>query len=185
MADRTQLELMTAVREFVAAATGLDPKNVVLGNQSAPAPNGPYATVTTIDIDPVGIDWQVHTETTPGSLDTKTTGSREASFSVQFFRGTVAGSSMDKARAVLQYAKTPNGQFLLQQNKLAWRAESAVTQTDQVNQGNAWEGRAALTLNFGIIDTVTQAINHLTDAEIGIEFSGETDISEELNVSSG
>ena len=140
--------------------------------------------MTAISIDPDGVDWQDQTETAPGSLDAKTIGNRNGAFSAHFFRGTAGGSSMDSVRAVLQYAKTPNGQFLLQQKGLAWREESPVTQVDQVDQGNQWEGRAAVTLNFGFTEEVTQAINSLTSARIGIEFSGETDISEVLDVSS-
>jgi len=159
MADRTLFDILTGVREYVAAASGLDPKNVILGNQSAPSPNGPYATVTNIVIEPDGVDWQDQTEIAPGSLDTKTVGNRNGAFSVQFFRGDVKGSSMDMVRALLQYAKTPNGQFLLQQKALVWREESPATQADQVDQGNQWEGRAAITLNFGVTEEMTQSIN--------------------------
>ena len=115
MVDRTQIQLMTVVRTFVSQATGLTLEQVILGNQSAPAPNGPYATVVTTNVTPDGVDWVEFVETNPGSgdglLQSETKGNRDASFSVQFFREDV----FEHAREVLQYAHTPDGQFYLLQ----------------------------------------------------------------------
>lgn len=184
MVDRPQIDLMAVVRNFVANATGLALDHVIIGNQSSPAPSGEYATVLTLTVAADGLDWNKFIETDPGSgdgeLTADTMGNREAEFSVQFFRTNV----MENARNVLQYAKTPNGQFFLQQNKMAWRQESPASQADSVVPGNTWEDRAAITLNFGFIETNTpQQINALTSQEITIEYSGETDIEEIINVS--
>ena len=96
---------MAVVRTFVANATGLALSEVILGNQSAPAPNGAYATVVTTSVEANGVDWVDFLETNPGSfdgdLDSTTVGNREASFSVQFFREDV----FEHAREVLQYAQ--------------------------------------------------------------------------------
>ncbi len=181
MVDRTQIELMAVVRNFIANATGLALDHVIIGNQSSPAPSGDYATVLTLNVTADGVDWNKFIEITPGSgqLTADTKGNREAEFSVQFFRDNV----MEYARNVLQYAKTPNGQFFLQQNKMSWRQESSASQVDAVVPGNTWENRASITLNFGFIETNTQEINALTSSEITLEYSGETDIKEVINVS--
>ena len=181
MVDITQGDIEEAVRQLIIGATGMTDGQVIRGNQSAPAPNGEYATVLSISTDQLGPDWTDYFPSqTEGLMDTSTIGYREVSLSVQFYRS----NTFLNARSLLQYAKTPNGRFLLQQNKLSWRRESPITMIDEVDRGNKWEKRAAITLNLGYTETTAQEINALESAEITVNYSGETDISEVLNVTS-
>lgn len=182
MVDRTQIDLMAIVRTFISGATGLTLAQVILGNQSAPAPNGPYATVVTTSVQADGVDWINYVEDDPGEadslLDATTVGNREASFSVQFFREDV----FEHAREVLQYPHTPNGHFFLLQNKMAWRSESPIINSDQVNPSNVWDNRAGITLNLGFKEITIQQINSLTSQEYTVDYSGESDLQETINV---
>ncbi len=178
MVDIPQIDLMAVVRNLIANATGLSLSNVILGQQSAPAPTGPYASVTTLTIINNGIDWTTNREASPTLLDATTKGSRDVAFSVQFFRE----STFENVRALVQYPHTPNGEFFLQQNKMAWRAETIMSQVDAVLSAQTWENRTAITINLGFTEVTTQQINALESQIITIEHSGETDIQETIEI---
>jgi len=183
MVDRSQVDLMTVVRTLIANATGLALINVILGNQSAPAPTGAYATVLTLSVTNNGIDWHTNKPAVEETeLESTTKGSRNVSFSVQFFREL----TVENVRQVMQYPHTPNGKFFLQQNKMVWRTESQISQVDQVVTGQRWEDRSVMTLNLGFTEVTTQQIQILESLQITVNYSegaDATDIEEVINIS--
>ena len=140
--------MIDLILEYVKAATGLPDSHVIIGNQAhngknTPIPKtGQFATVLLITEQNLGQDWQVMRDSgIEGRLDSFTTGPRETAWSVQIYRD----DALATGRKLIQYAFTPDGQYLLAQSKLAWREAGDLLQTDTLNTAGVWEHRASVT----------------------------------------
>ncbi len=180
MANPLQTDIDKLVREFVANSTGLDfDTNVIPGNDSNPAPNGPYATVLQLLTQGVGIDSEVAStgiDDEHVNLDQK--GSRSITYSIQFFKDGAA----DFAESLLSYQSTAPGQLWLAENGLTWRIAGDIINLDAV-MGSKFEQRRAIEISFRYQSVRQVSINSIGSVDLDINLSAESDLTENLEVS--
>jgi hypothetical protein len=110
-------------------------------------------------------------------VDAGIKGTREATFSVQFYR---TGAD-DRADTLLQYPATPLGSQSLQAKGLTWVEAQDVRQTDAI-VAERWNERAAVDITVCYTHTTTQTVNKIGVIELTLDHSQETDTREEVTV---
>ena len=161
--------LERAVRGYVAAGSGLEPKQVVRGNGNPPASNGLYATVLLITATGQGIPYTLYQNAGPGQLDAATVGTVRARYSVQWYRQ----GARDAARRFSLWANSPAGLEHITAPGLTLLRLSAVRQVDDII-ADAWEERTGLDLDLGYLETVRQEMAAIET--IAVEVGGEPHI---------
>lgn len=179
MADPLQIDLDKKVRKFVSLASGLASKYVIPGNDSAPAPNVPYASVLEITKSGSGIDSEVAIEG-PDPLLQKTLkhqGRRIITYSVQFYKTGAA----DFVEGLLSYAATTPGQIWLAENDLTWGVAGDIINLDSI-MGSKFEERRQVNITFRYQSRRTVDINTIGSVEIDVTLSESADLTENLEV---
>lgn len=173
-----QNDIDIIVRAFVALSSGLDSSLVIPGNDNAPSPTAPYASVlnTTKQVD--GIDAEI---ARPGLLqeDAKlfTAGRRNIVYSVQFY-GPLAA---DQAEGLLSFPASSAGQLFLAENNLTWRRAGNVQNLDSI-AGSKFETRRQVDIEFRYQSKSVTDIKTIGSVEIEMSLSAESDLTETIEV---
>jgi len=179
MADPTQSNLDKIVRKFVALASGIDSKYVIPGNDSAPSPNVPYATVLELTDVGSGIDQEIATPGPDPILQTtlKHQGRRSITYSVQFFKDGAA----DNIKGLLSFPSTTPGQIYLAENGLTWGVASDIVNLDTVI-GSKYEQRRSVNITLRYQAKRQVDINTIGSVNIDLTLSAESDLNEIVEV---
>lgn len=170
----TYTNLLNAVMNLVAEATGIERSNVIPGNDNAPAPNSLYATVLVISIAGEGVDSEVARDASDDTeTDLNIKGNRIGSFSVQTYRDGAA----DAIESLLSFGATSVGQIWLQENSLTWRKASDTRNLDAV-MGSKWEERRSVDIELKYTSTKVDTVNSIASTEIIINLTDSIDITE-------
>lgn len=177
-------DITSAVCALVAKGSGMDVDKVIFGEQNAPFPAAPCATVTPIADLPDGHAWtrdegienRAYTDPTftdGPTIDETAYLSSEVSFSLQWFGGTAA----DLARRFLVWANSPAGRSEIARRGLTLYRTGAVRDLSLVTEDRKWEERRGLDLFLGIVSTITEDTGIVQSVEATIfpdEFSDRT-----------
>ena len=180
MADPLQIDLDEKVRQFVALASGLDFDTAVIpGNDSAPSPNIPYASVLEIIEKGNGIDSEVAIEGPDPQIQKtlKQSGSRSITYSVQFYKAGAA----DNAKSLLSFPSTTPGQIWLAENDLTWMIAGDIVNLDSV-MGSKNEIRRAVDITFRYQSKRQVDIHAIGSVNIDVNLSAEDDYNENVEV---
>ena len=170
----TNINLLNAVMDLVAEATGITRANVIPGNDNAPAPNSLYATVLDVTVTGEGIDATVARDgLEDDEVDLNIKGNRIGNFSVQIFRVGAA----DAIENLLSFGASDVGQYWLSQNDLTWRKASDVRNLDAV-MGSRWEERRSIDIELKYTSSRTDTVKSIDSAEITIELTDSIDITD-------
>ena len=167
----------TAVRAFVAAGSGIDPQNVIPGDDNGPRPNVLYATVKPITDITVGVPQEVY-RAHPTSPDTMVnvhiSSWQTVDYSIQFYRtGARAAAKQFRLRP-----HNPEGRRILAQAGLVWRNASDITNVNAVI-ASKFEERVALTAQFRYTETIDpQAVNAVNSVQFILKGTAEEDFEE-------
>ena len=160
----TTQSLERAVRAYVAAGSGLEPRLVRPGNQRGNVPDGLFASVLLIHQTIEGIPATALSLTEDSlSLDAGTLATVEDRYSVQWFRE----GARDAARGFSVWVYSPEGLQTAQDNGLTLRRVSDVRQLDEVVSG-AWEERAGLDLHIGYTQKIHQTLDYIETVPIHV-----------------
>ncbi len=170
-------DLDRAVRAFVAAGSGIDPKNVIPGDDNNPRPNVLYATVKPITDRTIGVPQEVYR---PGAgnpnteVDVHISSWESPVYSVQFYRD----GARDAAKRARLYAHNPEARRILAQSGLAWRTASDITNINDL-LSTKYEERVALTMEFSYTETTTpQTVNAVNSINLSLKGTAEEDFEE-------
>ena len=172
--DPLHVDLLRSVRAMIAEATGIAKKNVIPGNDNAPAPNSLYATVLAFSITGEGLDSEVPRDAEDETkTDLNLKGNRIGSFSIQFFRSGAA----DAVENLLSFGTSSVGQIWLEENNLTWRKASDVRILDDV-MGSKWEERRSIDIELKYTSTRVDTVNSIASVEMEIKLTDTIDITE-------
>lgn len=155
--------LERAVRGYVAAGSGLEPKQVVPGNGNPPASNDLYATVLLITSAGRGVPYTLYQDAAPGHIDATTVGTVLARYSVQWYRK----GARNAARRFSVWVSSPQGRGHSAAQGLAFLRVSAVRQLDDI-VADAWEERAGLDLDIGYLESIRQELPAMETVSITV-----------------
>ncbi len=177
--SHTREQLEDAVHDYVVSATGLDDSLVIISEQHAPAPNGPYCTIKYLPDTDIGIDSEIARNNVDDDTqsDVRLIGIRNAFFSVQFYRA----GAYDNARKMQNYHQTPTGRLLLEAGFLTFRRVSQVRAIDTI-VSDKFEDRAGIDLEFIYVPGIVETVNSLGSVSIGIDMTDSVDIHDDLEV---
>ena len=160
----TTYALDDAVRAFAAAGSGLDPNQVIPGNDGGPVPDGLFASVLLIHQAIDGIpETPLRLSAEGERLDAETHANVRTRYSVQWFRT----GAHDAAKRLSVWASSPTGRDLASSLGLTFIRVSDIRQLDDI-VSNAWEERAGLDLDLGYIQTLAQTVDYFRDAPVAI-----------------
>lgn len=166
--------LERAVRAYVAKGSGLDRQSVIRGQENAPFPDLPVATVTLITDLPEGFAWtrderiENREYSDPAFTDGPTIDetaflSSELSYSVQWFGAYAA----DYARRFSVWAASPAGTSEAARRGLVFYRTSPIRDLTGLHEED-WEDRRGLDLFLGIVSTIVSDVGILETADISI-----------------
>ena len=160
----TTQDLERAVRAYVAAGSGLEPRRVRPGNQRGTVPDGLFASVLLIHQAIQGIPataFQIdHRRPLVGRRDWPTVEDR---YSVQWFRE----GARDAARRFSVWVYSPEGLQSALDAGLTLLRVSDVRQLDEV-VSTAWEERAGLDLHIGYTQTIEQTLDYIETVPVHV-----------------
>ena len=162
----TTQSLERAVRAYVAAGSGLEPRQVRRGNQRGAVPDSLFASVLLIHNAIQGIPATASRLTGDGlSLAAETLGAtvEDRYYSVQWFRE----GARDAARGFSVWVYSPEGLQSALDAGLTLLRVSDVRQLDEVVSG-AWEERAGLDLHIGYTQTIKQTLDYIETVPVHV-----------------
>jgi len=182
MVEPTTQSLERIIRAYVAEGSGLDPENVIPGNENAPSPNKLYATVLLIDDSEIGTNQEI-----VGDADdmnnfkapVTTLGSQVARYSVQFYRP----GAIDACKAFRKYKSTPLGKLFLQGNNITLKLGSEIQRIDAIIS-DEFEERARIEIEVRYQDSLVQSLDTIGTVNVDVcyEDSGNLIIEEEVQI---
>lgn len=168
----TALILDEAVRAWVAAGSGLDFDTAVIpGNDSAPSPEGVYATVLEIDDAREGLDF-VRRLQGADEGDEEAQQSSTVRYSVQWFRV----GARDAGRCFKLWAPSPAGIAAAEGHGFTFYNVSELRRLDAVDDFH-WEERVGLDLSIGVVFRETRTVDLIEGVEADICLDGEQEAS--------
>lgn len=161
------------VRAYVAAGSGLDSTLVIPGNDPAPAPAEPYATVLLVNERRDGVPPTRHVyDDDAGTVNGTSYVSRESVWSVQFYRtGAVV-----RAQQFRDWTTTPLGLMAARARSLTMRAANEIRRIDQIIS-DTWEERAGLDLTIGSLHTVEQDLGVIRVVPLELNDTGVIEVN--------
>ena len=160
----TTQSLERAVRAYVAAGSGLEPRQVRRGNQRGAVPDSLFASVLLIHNAIQGIPATASRLTGDGlSLAVETLATVEDRYSVQWFRE----GARDAARRFSVWVYSPEGLQSALDAGLTLLRVSDVRQLDEV-VSTAWEERAGLDLHIGYTQTIKQTLDYIETVPVHV-----------------
>ena len=169
-------DIEVLIADAVTLATGIPS---IIANQSAPRPDGTYATVFISPEEPTGYD-EISYVDSELELDETISGLRKVTASINFFRdGAKGGASLFKnklqSNKLIEFFKV---------NNLGFVGTSPIRDLSEVNK-EFWEERAQLDLIFHALSVSTEEVLATKEINIdGITESGENDYNVNINVRS-
>lgn len=162
----TNNDLFQILRPVIQQLTGLGGGNVLLADQNALAPKGPYCTIRPRQSVRQRGQANLSVRTLGPLRDVETTVKRQVvcSCSIQFFRG----EARQFAELVAEMNKLPSVQMTLLRAKVGWGGASAVNDLTALQAAN-WEQRAQVTVDLWYETTSVDVVNAILSAEVRVE----------------
>lgn len=162
----TNNDLFQILRPVIQQLTGLGPGNVVLADQNALAPKGPYCTIRPRQSVRQRGQANLSVRTIGPLHDVETTVKRQVvcSCSIQFFRG----EARQFAELVAEMNKLPSVQMAFLRAKVGWGGASAVNDLTALQSAN-WEQRAQVTVDLWYETTSADVVNAILSAEVQVQ----------------
>lgn len=162
----TNNDLLQILRPVIQQLTGLDDSHVLMADQNAQAPKGPYCTIRPRQSVRQRGQANISVRTLGPLHDVETTIKRQiiGSCSIQFFRG----EARQFAELVAEMNKLPSVQVALYRGKVGWGGASAVNDLTALQSAN-WEQRAQVTVNLMYETTSVDVVNAILSAEVVLE----------------
>ena len=144
--------LEEAVRMYVAKGSGLDPKDVIPGNDPHPRPYAPYATLLPFNDRRTGYPARLQDE---DAEMTSSSSYRRASFSLQFYRK----GAMDYARDFCVWCESEIGLTTAEDNNFVI-VQTPPLEWDRIDEivGDAFEERVLINNGTFMVDYVQETV---------------------------
>ena len=156
-----QTTLARAVRGYIARGSGLDPSDVIPGNDDAPRPKDPYSSVLLVDNSRLGFP----IPTRIGGGRTRTMQHRRADYSVQFYRE----GALDFAEWFCSYAEAEVGVTDAEDLTIRLATPLEYERLDDI-VGDSYEERAIVDLGVFYMRYIDQSTGTIDQVECDIEY---------------
>lgn len=162
----TNNDLFQILRPVIQQLTGLGSGNVLLADQNALAPKGPYCTIRPRQSVRQRGQANISVRRLGPLHDVETTVKRQivCSCSIQFFRG----EARQFAELVAEMNKLPTVQMAFLRAEVGWGGASAVNDLTALQAAN-WEQRAQVTVDLWYETTSVDVVNAILSAEVQVQ----------------